>query len=73
MSTSTLPEQYWTIPRAAEFWDCSELTIRRAIWDGRLKARKVGRVIRLDPRDVAKLGAPIKVYRPATEAGGDLD
>lgn len=71
MKPSTLPDRLWSVDQAAHFLGTAPITVRRLIWDGKLKARKVGRVIRIDPRDVAKVGEPIKTY--AGSKVGDAD
>jgi excisionase family DNA binding protein len=48
-----------TIAEAAVRLNVSERTIHRAIRDGSLPARRVRKMIRLDPADVDRLAVPI--------------
>lgn len=71
--TSTIPERLWTIRETAEFLGVAVVTVRRMIANGSLKARKIGSAVRIDPRDAARAGVPIKTYRASTVAGEELD
>ena len=41
-----------TLPETAEYLNCSLVTVRRLIWDGRLPSVKWDRRLRLDIRDL---------------------
>lgn len=68
-----MSDNLMTIQDAAAYLSVAPITIRRLISRGELKARKVGRVIRLDPRDVAKVGKPIRTYTPAAREAVSAD
>ena len=53
---------YLTIADAAEHLVCSEKLVRRMIADGKLKAVRVGRLIRIHPRDLEKALKPVTTY-----------
>ena len=56
-----------TIAQAAKWLQCSEITIRRMIARGELRAYRYGqRAIRIDLSDLQKL------RRPVTSIGGDV-
>ncbi len=62
MATAASPQRQrrLSVAEAADYHNCSERTIRRAIRDGRLRAYRVGpRLIRIDPRDLDRLARPI--------------
>ncbi|GAB3092333.1 helix-turn-helix domain-containing protein [Isoptericola nanjingensis] len=61
-------EPYWDITKAAEFASVDVTTIRRAIWGGRLRAFKVGRVVRIRPADVRAWVSAHPAARPTTGA-----
>jgi excisionase family DNA binding protein len=42
----------WTIAEVAEALNTCSETIRRAIWDGKLPAVRIGRAVRLEPAAV---------------------
>jgi excisionase family DNA binding protein len=44
----------FTVPEAAEILSCHHTTIRRAVKEGRLKAAKVGRVVKISKNDLSK-------------------
>lgn len=54
-----------TIPDVADYLACSPKTVRRMIADGKLKAYRYGRLIRIHPRDAARAGKPVTIYRGA--------
>ena len=47
------------ISEAATFLNCHERTIRRLIHDGKLRAYRVGRVLRVDMNEVYDYAAPV--------------
>ena len=59
----------FTIASAAEYLDCAEITVRRMVSRGDLKAHRVGRMIRIKEQDL------LRAIKPATNAhflrGGD--
>lgn len=59
--TTTVPSAttYLSIDQAASIVGCSKDTIRREISRGRLKARKFGRLIRIEPDDLARAMKPV--------------
>lgn len=72
MPRSTADRSQWLSPNdAAEILDCTPLTIRRAISQGRLKAYRFGRLIRIKPADLEKAMRP--VTNAADLRGGDVD
>jgi excisionase family DNA binding protein len=44
----TLGRRYASMPKAAEYADCNERTLRRAIAHGEITGYRVGRVYRID-------------------------
>jgi excisionase family DNA binding protein len=52
---SPAPPAALTVAEAAKRMRVSEKTIRRAISDGRLPAHRIGRAVRIDAAEVAKL------------------
>lgn len=68
----TATRRQWLSPDdAAEVIGCTPLTIRRAISQGRLKAYRFGRLIRIKPADLDKAMRP--VTNAADLRGGDAD
>jgi excisionase family DNA binding protein len=66
MATAATPQRQrkMSVAEAADYHNCSEKTIRRAIRDGRLRAYRVGpRLIRIDPRDLDRLARRIPAGR----------
>jgi excisionase family DNA binding protein len=47
-TAQTPSRRYATMPKAAEYADCNERTLRRAIAPGEITGYKVGRVYRID-------------------------
>lgn len=41
-------EPFYTIPEIAARWKVQPITVRRAIWAGELKAKRIGRQIRIE-------------------------
>lgn len=64
MSTA-VADPLLTIDQAAERLNCSTDTIRRQIADGKLRAFRFGRSIRIKPRDLERS------LRPVTSLGSD--
>lgn len=65
-ATSQSPRRLVTLETAAEYLDVSQLTVRRRIASGQLRAYRLGaRAIRVDLADVDALLLPI----PATMRG----
>ena len=63
MTTATLtptpaaPTEWITVQEAAERYRCSTKTIRRWIYDGIIKARRIGpRLIRIDASSLENMG-----------------
>lgn len=56
-----IPNLY-TLDGAAERLACSPKTVRRMIADGKLKAVRVGRLIRIHPRDLERALKPVTTY-----------
>ncbi len=56
------PRPKLTVAESADYWACSERTIRNLIASGKLPAVRVGaRMIRVDPRDLDRLARPVQV------------
>lgn len=60
-------EQPFTVAQAADWLQCSEVSIRRWIARGDLRAFRYGRTIRIEPADLRKM------RRPVTPVAGLLD
>jgi excisionase family DNA binding protein len=54
----TTPREYLTIKDTATRAAVHEITVRRWIKDGRLKAAQIGRVLRIDAKDLADCMSP---------------
>ena len=54
MASYRAPERLLLIKEAAELCRCSEKTIRRRIKAGLLPVIRNGRLVKIDPRDLAK-------------------
>lgn len=54
------PARPYTVDRLAERWECSAATVRALVSSGRLRAMRVGRLIRVRPEWVEEFecGAP---------------
>lgn len=61
--TNALRDQVLSIAAAAEYLDVSKDTVRRLISQGDLKAYRIGRSIRIHPRDVMKALKPVTTFR----------
>ena len=55
METETRPRPYMTVAQVARQYEISQQTVYRRIWDGTLTAYRPGRIIRLDPAEVAEV------------------
>lgn len=55
-------QQYETVPQAAERTGMGQRTLRRHIAEGRLRAYRAGRLIRLRPEDVDALFTPTNAW-----------
>lgn len=51
--------QFYSITEAADALGVSQWTIRRRIADGTIKARRFGRLIRIDRNDLTEVGEPV--------------
>lgn len=60
---NALRDQVLSIAAAAEYLDVSKDTVRRLISRGDLKAYRIGRSIRIHPRDVMKAFKPVTTFR----------
>jgi excisionase family DNA binding protein len=59
-----------TIAQLAHRWQCSPDTVRREIARGRLRAVRVGRLIRIRERDVSRAERPVTPAEFNYSAGG---
>jgi len=58
------PRPKLTVAGAADYWACSERTIRNLVASGELPACRIGpRMIRIDPRDLDRLERPVQAAR----------
>lgn len=57
---SGTPTQWLTVDEAAATLNVSPKTIRRRLTDGTIAAIRIGRLIRINPADLANAGRPVQ-------------
>jgi len=62
----TAPAEFLTVADVAELWRVSPSTVRRMIRDGRLRAVRVGRSLRVSRTDLARAPEEAPEGRPFT-------
>ena len=58
------PDPMWSVDQTAKHLNLAPITVRRMIQRGELRAYRVARTIRIDPRDARK------ALKPVTRIGG---
>ncbi|GEK80574.1 helix-turn-helix domain-containing protein [Agrococcus baldri] len=56
----TPPDPWLTVQGAADLLNVSPKTIRRRLADGSIPAMRLGRLIRINPADLAGAGSPVQ-------------
>lgn len=59
---------YWSVEGLAEHWGCSTDSVRRMIARDELTAYRVGRLIRIHPRDADRAMRPVSTLQGGGEA-----